>query len=1423
MRRSRLAARVVGGRKGKCHIISSTKSCYSSSSTLNVEGARKELNFYLNGKKTTVKNPEPDVTLIEYIRSTGLTGTKLTCQEGGCGACTVTVSYLEPRSNQPKHKAVNSCLMPLCGVDGMAVTTTEGLGSVKTGLHPVQKALSNCFGSQCGFCTPGFVMAINSTLQSNPNVELEDLEKCIDGNLCRCTGYRPIADAMKQLVDQHDVIKPKILSQQQSAEQIINQNPSNDLLHFQGKRSEWYTPNSLTSLLKLKLQYPKSKLVVGNTEIGIEQKILHREYPVLICPTKIPELRTFKVTQDSLVVGSIYPLSDLFENLKRIAREGEDKAPEFLFQRNLSIKALIEQLNWFSGTSIRNTACLGGNIATGSPISDVNPVLVALDAKIYIAKDDGKGGIHERVAHASQFFGPKYRQVDLHDTEVITRIEIPLNTSNQYVRAFKHSKRREDDIAIVNSAMSVTFKQEEKAERMKIEDIRLAFGGMGPCTVQAKKTEQFLNGKEWNYENIQKAVSLIVDELKLEPDSPGGMESFRTTMSASFLYSFFLSVSKHIIESGRSVPGFTSDQLKRESLGGEPLPFHIPMKSTQSFPIHNELYSKQNPNFNSEQKQNQNQNQNQQQDNKESDKPEMIGSWIPAVHSSAERQVSGEAIYTDDIPRFHNELVAAIIPSVIPKGELIAIDWDGIAADEALKNRFEHILTVKDIPGDNLIGDIVHDEEVFVSKKITAVGQAIGCVLGTDYTDVRWAARRISEKYVKYNDDTANAIFSITEAIQKDSFFPGAHTIDTSKVQNLKGTGKDVERVFSSTPKERIVTGELKIGGQEHFYFEPQVSLVEPRDGGEIIIHTSTQNLMKTQKLTASVLAVPNNKVVAKVRRIGGGFGGKETQNIVYACIAAVGASKYNRPVRLVLTRDEDMMFTGKRHPFMARYKVAFEPNGKITAAEVSIFNNGGFSHDLSWPVMDRSLFHLDNSYKFDAMRVSGRVCKTNVASNTAFRGFGGPQGMMVCETWIEHVAHVLGKDPCEIREINFYPSPDPNLKETEVRKDLTHFGQAVDLPIREMWQEFMADSQYKERKQQIEQYNKENKWRKKGIAAVPVKFGLSFTATLLNQGSSLVHIYTDGSVLISHGGVEMGQGLHTKVIQVASQTLGVPLSHIYVSETATDKIANSSATAASMGSDIYGMATLNACNELKSRLEPYLAKNNNDFKKAVTSAYVDRVNLSAQGFHKVPVTGYDFVNGIGKPFHYFTNGFSCTEVLLDTLTSNFIPLRTDITLDLGQSINPAIDIGQIEGAYLQGLGWLTTEELVYGDREHKWVRPGWNKTNGPGNYKIPTMDDVPREWNVKIRRGKWNEGVVMGSKGVGEPPLFLGASTIFAIRSAVMEARKEEGREEKWLEVDAPWTKERIRMACGDGIVREVLKKGGEDEEGQWKARGSF
>eukprot|EP01090_Pellita_catalonica_P015811 TRINITY_DN435_c0_g3_i1.p1 TRINITY_DN435_c0_g3~~TRINITY_DN435_c0_g3_i1.p1 ORF type:complete len:574 (+),score=113.74 TRINITY_DN435_c0_g3_i1:207-1724(+) len=505
------------------------------------------------------------------------------------------------------------------------------------------------------------------------------------------------------------------------------------------------------------------------------------------------------------------------------------------------------------------------------------------------------------------------------------------------------------------------------------------------------------------------------------------------------------------------------------------------------------------------------------------------------------------------------------------------------------------------------------------------------------------------------------------------------------------------------------------------------------------------------------------------------------------------------------------MTATGQRHPFRGDYTVEYDAtSNEIRSTNAQLWSNGGHSSDLSFPVLQRALFHLDNAYAFPEVRYEGNVCKTNRFSNTAFRGFGGPQGMMVCETWMAHVAHELGIDAVELREQHLY------------RKDgVTPYGSPVNVDLRALWDECKGKSDYAKRRADVDDFNRRNRHIKRGITMVPSKFGLSFTHTPLNQGSAVVNVYTDGSVRVSHGGVEMGQGLHTKAVQIAAATLGIDADRIYISDSNTEASPNASPTAASMGSDIYGMAVMKACEKLRVRLEPYVAKCSGDFSAAVEQAYNDRVQLSAQGFFKVPVPGYDFQTGKGAPFLYFTSGIAATEVELDTLTGNFRALRSDVVMDVGNSINPAIDIGQIEGAFVQGQGWSTIEEFSVGDRAHSWGKPGKVLTNGPGAYKIPSSDDIPREFNISLMKGSENPLSVMSSRGIGEPPLFLGASVYFAIHEAIRSARKDAGIT-SFVQLDSPLSAERIRMACYDDILNDYFDNSLPDYLA-WKAKGTF
>lgn len=551
----------------------------------------------------------------------------------------------------------------------------------------------------------------------------------------------------------------------------------------------------------------------------------------------------------------------------------------------------------------------------------------------------------------------------------------------------------------------------------------------------------------------------------------------------------------------------------------------------------------------------------------------------------------------------------------------------------------------------------------------------------------------------------------------------------------------------------------------------------------------------------AQVTGVEANKIVTRVKRMGGGFGGKETRSVQLSGICATAAKKAKRPVRCMLNRDEDIQTSGQRHPFLGRWKIGVNKDGKIQALDVDIFCNGGWSQDLSGAVCERALSHVDGCYKIPNVFARGRVAKTNTVSNTAFRGFGGPQGMFISETYMSEVADHLGIDQVKFREINMYKPGDQ-----------THFNQELkDYFVPLMYKQVYEESEYERRRKEIDEFNATHKWNKRGLAMIPTKFGISFTALFLNQAGALVHIYHDGSILLAHGGTEMGQGLNTKMIMIAAEALKVPQDAIFISETSTNTVANASSTAASASSDLNGYAIWNACAQLNERLEPYRQKLGPDatMKDIAHAAYFDRVNLSAQGFYKTPEIGYVWGANTGMMFFYFTQGVTAAEVEIDTLTGDWTTRRADIKMDVGRSINPALDYGQIEGAFVQGQGLFTTEESL-------WHRAsGQIFTRGPGAYKIPGFRDIPQEFNVSLLKDvEWeNLRTIQRSRGIGEPPLFMGSAVFFAIRDALKAARSQFG-EESVLNLISPATVERIRVSCADPIIKRAVVEPREGEK---------
>ena len=743
-------------------------------------------------------------------------------------------------------------------------------------------------------------------------------------------------------------------------------------------------------------------------------------------------------------------------------------------------------------------------------------------------------------------------------------------------------------------------------------------------------------------------------------------------------------------------------------------------------------------------------------------------------HDSAPKHVSGEAVYVDDRLEFPNQLHVYARMSERAHARIVSIDTSpcyqipGVAI----------AITAKDVPGQLDIGAVMPGDPLLADGKVEFIGQPVIAVAADSLETARKAAMAA---IIEYED--LEPVLDVVEALHKKHFVLDSHT-------HKRG---DSATALASAP--RRLQGSLHIGGQEHFYLETQVSSVMPTEDGGMIVYTSTQNPTEVQKLVAEVLGVPMNKIVIDMRRMGGGFGGKETQAAGPACLCAVIAHLTGRPTKMRLPRMEDMTMTGKRHPFYVEYDVGFDDDGLLHGIEIDLAGNCGYSPDLSGSIVDRAMFHSDNAYYLGDATINGHRCKTNLASNTAYRGFGGPQGMVAIEEIMDAVARELGKDPLEVRKRNYYGKTERNV---------THYYQTVEHNmLEEMTAELEASSDYAKRREDIRAFNARSPILKKGLALTPVKFGISFTASFLNQAGALVHVYTDGSIHLNHGGTEMGQGLNTKVAQVVAEVFQVDIERIQITATNTDKVPNTSPTAASSGADLNGKAAQNAAQIIKQRLVEFAArkwqifeedvefKNGQvrlrdhyiSFEELIQQAYFGQVSLSSTGFYRTPKIYYDRSQARGRPFYYFAYGAACSEVIVDTLTGEYKMLRSDILHDVGASLNPAIDIGQVEGGFVQGLGWLTMEELVWNDK-------GKLMTNGPASYKIPAVADMPLDLRVKLVENRKNpEDTVFHSKAVGEPPFMLGISVWCAIKDAVASLADYRAQPQ----IDAPATPERV------------------------------
>uniref|UniRef100_A0A670I5W0 FAD-binding PCMH-type domain-containing protein n=1 Tax=Podarcis muralis TaxID=64176 RepID=A0A670I5W0_PODMU len=1194
-----------------------------------------------------------------------------------------------------RHYPANSCLLPLCLLYGAAVTTVEGVGTTKTKLHPIQERLAKCHGSQCGFCTPGMVMSMYSLLRNNPEPTMDQITACLDGRLmcsglCKPERFHPIDPT------QDYIFPPELMR--------LAEESKGKTLVFNGERTTWISPVSLQELVNLKANYPDAPLVVGNTSVGLDMKLLSVYHPVLLHPTRIPDLHVTEVGDNGILIGAAVHLAQLRDFLLTIV-------PELPMEKSKIYGVLLKQLRTLAGEQIRNLASLGGHIVSRGSTWDLNPVLAAGNALLNLVSIDGSRQIplnDEFLAHLPQ--------ADLSPREVIVSVFIPFSKEDEFVSAFRQAERRKNALSVTNSSMRVLFQPGSGV----IEDMAILYGGIGPTTVSARNTCQKLIGSNWDEGMLNEACRLILEEIILSPSAPGAKVEYRRTLLVSFFFRFYLQVLQGLKNMVNNTP--------KNKAGVCNPRYHYPHQPPQ----------------------------------------DPVGR--PIMHQSGIKHTTGEADYVDDMPPEEGQLYMAVVTSTCAHAKILSID-----VSEALEEPgVVAVVTAADIPGHNGDGkeEIFASEEVFSELFVLYIGHIICGVLAESYECAKRARRKVKIEYQELE-----LILTIEEAVKHKSFLTEEKKIERG---NVTESFKNVEN---------IIEGEIHVGGQEHFYLETDSVFVVPRkEDKEMDIYTSTQYGSKVQQTVASALNVQANRIMTHTRRVGGAFGGKSSKPSFFAAAAAVAAHKTGRPVRFILERDDDMIIPGGRHPLWGQYKVGFTNDGKIKAVDLLFYVNGGCTPDESELVIDYVVLKSCNAYDIPNFRSRGWACKTNLPSNTAFRGFGFPQTALTAETWVAAKLTVSCMSPLKVRWMNMYKG----VSETPYKEEVD----ATNLVA--CWKECLEKSDYYNRRKAAEEFNKQNYWKKKGIEIIPMLFSVGFNTTYYHQAIALVHIYLDGSVLVSHGGVEMGQGIYTKMLQVASHELKIPLSYIHPYETTSVTIPNAVVTAGSIGTEVNGKAVQNACQILRKRLEPIMKKNpQGKWEDWITKAYEESINLSATGYFKGYVTNMDWKTGEGHAFPYYVFGTACSEVEIDCLTGDHKNIRTDIVMDACFSINPAVDIGQIEGGFMQGLGLYTMEEIYFSPE-------GQQYTLGPDTYKIPAVCDVPEQFRIYLLPNSRNPIAIYSSKGVGEAGVFQACSVFFAIRDAVAAARKERGLHRVFT-MDSPLNIERIRMACVDDFTEMV------------------
>jgi xanthine dehydrogenase/oxidase len=1481
------------------------------------------IQFYLNGESVTVRNPDPDLLLIDYLRSpeVSLAGAKKGCGQGGCGACTVILSEWDEQTNEAHHRSINSCLRPVCSLHGLSVTTVEGTSQVNrlpadnlqhvqaptrggipfgtrdtsavkqakkialnirqtavesagakkskhqatdcTNMNPVAYRLAENNGTQCGYCSTGFVMNMSAFLANNPKPTKKQIEQAFDGNICRCTGYRSILTAMKTFaVDwtaEDEAARMKCIMDDQVVGQCVDKavnipfpdgaTEPVEPTSVDNHKQQWLMPRDITELQGIYQDhdYQDIYLLHANTSYGVYTADFE-DTPVLVDIRFIPELYGLSHDADKLRVGAGTTYTELLDYLTEHAGTcalGEPNA----------WTALHFMTHRTAGTIVRNAATIGGNtqlvlkhIMTEGidPFpSDLFTVLSALETELeYVLLTDGS---HCR-SNVNELVEKLKTDQALASQILLLNYHIPLHNNGALVQAQKVALRDINAHSIVNTTSVFTV-----ADDLTITAVNLTYGAIAPYPWRPRKTEQLLLGQKLTLDGFSKLAQHLAAEvlvtLKQWSKRMNGLEyegftdEYRAELAVSFLYKAMVGALLQCDE--RAVP-------PEERSAGEVTWGRWPVSDGRQY-YKNQAYK--------------------------------APVTEPYVKLTALYQTSGQVRYTHEfeVPP------TAVNASFVQSQKALAVfsfkhpdtGETGLSAAEltaVVKQKYPQLLrlvTAEDVPPAGLNDQgIGADQPIFADSQVSYVGQSLALAIARNERAANRIADYISTHCVDYQTvdwpaEWQTPVLGLDDAIKRESVFPDQpksasyvshiwkivrNDSDLSWVAERQALDKTIQQreVSLDGGSCQVVQNNISCGGQVHFYMETQSCVALPIESERYQFHPSSQSPMGMHQTAASVLGLEQNQVQIDTRQLGGGYGGKTEPAKFIIGAAAVAADALQKPVRLVMPRDNDTSMTGKRHPYYGQYQIAIDDGsqnpadkGLIRGMDVKFYGDGGAFYDCSFIVSNCIQLRVDNAYKVQNFSSTLDVYRTNTAPNTAFRSFGDIQGKIVTENAIDDAAYSIGMDPIEVREKNLYRVGD-----------VTPFGQALTYCyIREVWEYLKEQADYANRKVAVDEFNKRNKWRKRGIYMLPVKYGSGYNLVQLEQASAVVSVYSsDGTVIINQGGVDMGQGMMTKVEQIASYILGVPMDMIQIQFARTDVIPNPTSTGGSTGTAYNGLAIKQTCEKLRTRLTEFgylmLKEKGNDWCQAhgidfwnygeagwsaqvagserlvwqnlITLAYQQRVSLVEAFNAKVPggttgVSVMEFkpedqqkplpgielaggpVGGEVDGFCGFTYSAACSEVEVDVLTGEVKILRADLMYDMGWSINPALDIGQVEGAFIQGVGYVTTEKLVF---EPEGDHQGRLNTVNTWRYKPPAVTNIPLELNVHLfprdraTHVPENPNDLMSAKEVGEPPLVLASSVFFAIKAAVRASRLERGLN-GLFHMDAPATVMEVRKAC--------------------------